>query len=76
MVCFPHPTAAAFAGREAGDGVEEKWYLELLPSIPKFGSVYILDILMFNRVMATLAIGSGWSRCLAHRKHPTIVFNK
>ena len=43
---------------------------------PKFGSIYNLDILMFNRLMATLAIGSEWSRRLAHRKHSTIVFNK
>lgn len=42
----------------------------------RFGSIYNLDILMFNRLTATLAVDSGWSRRLAHRKHSTIVFNK
>lgn len=42
----------------------------------RFGSIYNLDILMFNRLTATLAVDSGWSRRLAHRKHSKIVFNK
>ena len=78
-VCGLFPTSdRSSICREGGRGwgVEEKWYLELLPSILKFCSIYNLDISMFNRVMATLTISPGWSRCLAHRKHSTIVFNK
>lgn len=46
-----------------------KWYLKSLPSISKFCSIYNLDILMFDRVMAMLALSPELSRYLAHRRH-------